>query len=72
MSPAKAVQQQLRELRPLLRRERKGFFSKIDARECHGRNRMLGGDGRKRASCLAFKMSHDRGWRDPCCSEHGS
>jgi hypothetical protein len=19
-----------------------------------------------------FKMSHDRGWREPCCSEHGS
>ena len=22
--------------------------------------------------CLTFKMSHDRGWREPCCSEHGS
>jgi hypothetical protein len=21
---------------------------------------------------LTFKMSHDRGWREPCCSEHGS
>src|SRR5688572_4690921 len=22
--------------------------------------------------CLTFKMSHDRGWREPCGSEHGS
>jgi hypothetical protein len=22
--------------------------------------------------CPTFKMSHDRGWREPCCSEHGS
>ena len=21
---------------------------------------------------LTFKMSHDHGWREPCCSEHGS
>jgi hypothetical protein len=20
--------------------------------------------------CLTFKMSHDRGWRGSCCSEH--
>src|SRR5688572_10252229 len=35
-------------------------------------NRTGAGAVRELIFCLTFKMSHDRGWREPCCSEHGS